>query len=106
MAQSLRGYAHLPQWVMCYVQQELTILTMFFTIFYARQWYDVINDVTHVSMTVEDPLLIKALHTKKGLRCGSNDCGISCQTLETMHVFTHEKTYEQPFFGNHVNINK
>ena len=69
----------------------------FFTIFYARQWYDVINDVTHALLTVEDRLLIKALHTKKGLRCGSNDCGISCQTVETMHIFTHERTYEQPF---------
>ena len=76
-----------------------------FTSFYARKWYDVTNDVTRASLTVEDPLLIKALHMEKGWRCGSNDCGISCQTVETMHVFTHERTYEQPFlvFGNHVN---
>jgi len=38
MAQSLRGYAHLPQRV--YAQQEFTILTIFFTSFYAHQRYD------------------------------------------------------------------
>jgi len=48
-------------------------------------------------LTVEDRLLIKALRIDKGWRCGSNDCGISCRTVETMHVFTHERTYEQPF---------
>jgi len=69
-----------------------------FTSFYARQWYDVTNDVTRVSLTVEDRLLIKALHIEKGWRCGSNDCGISCQTVETTHVFMHERTYEQQFF--------
>ena len=68
-----------------------------FTSFYARQWYDVTNDVTHASLTVEDQLVIKALRIKKGWRCGSNDCGISCQTVETTHVFTHERTYEQQF---------
>ena len=68
-----------------------------FTSFYAPQWYDVTNDVTRASLTVEDRLLINALHIEKGWRYASNDCGISCQTLETMHVFTHEKTYEQPF---------
>jgi len=68
-----------------------------FTSFYARQCYNVTNDVTRASLTVEDPLLIKALHVEKGWRCGSNDCGISCQTVETTHVFTHERTYEQPF---------
>jgi len=57
------------------------------TSFYVHQWYDVTNDVTCASLTVEDPLLIKALHIEKGWRCGSNDCGISCQTVETMHVF-------------------
>jgi len=72
------------------------------TIFYARQWYDVTNDVTRASLTVEDPLLIKALHIE---RVGDVD-QISCQTVETTHVFTHERTYEQQFFGNHVNINK
>jgi len=46
-----------------------------FTSFYARQWYDVTNDVTSASLTVEDPLLIKALRIKKGWRYGSNDCG-------------------------------
>jgi len=46
---------------------------------------------------VEDPLLIKALRIEKGWRCGPNDCGISCQTVETTHVFTHERTYEKPF---------
>jgi len=49
-----------------------------FTSFYARQWYDVTNDVTRASLTVKDRLLIKALHIEKGWRCGSNDCGISC----------------------------
>jgi len=34
---------------------------------------------------------------RKGWRCGSNDCGILCQTVETTHVFTHERTYELPF---------
>jgi len=68
-----------------------------FTSFYARQWYVVTNDVTCASLTVEDRLLIKALRIEKGWRCGSNDCGISCQTVETTHVFTHERTYEQPF---------
>jgi len=68
-----------------------------FTSFYARQWYDVTNDVTRASLTVEDRLLINALHIKKGWRYASNDCGISCQTVETTHVFTHERTCEQPF---------
>jgi len=68
-----------------------------FTSFYACQRYDVTNDVTRESLTVEDPLLIKALCIEKGWRCGSNDSGISCQTVETMHVFTHERTYEQQF---------
>jgi len=66
-----------------------------FTSFYARQWYDVTNDVTRASLTVEDRLLIKVLRIEKGWRCGSNNCGISCQTVETTHVFTHERTYEQ-----------
>jgi len=43
-------------------------------------------------LTVEDQLL----RIEKGWRCGSNDCGIFCQTVQTMHVFTHERTYEQP----------
>ena len=68
-----------------------------FTSFYARQWYDVINDVTSTSLTVEDRLLIKALRVEKGWRCGSNDCGTSRLTVETTHVFTHERTHEQPF---------
>jgi len=68
-----------------------------FTSFYASYWCDVTNDVTHASLTVEDRLLIKALYIEKGWRCGSNDCGISCQTVETRHIFTHERTYEQPF---------
>jgi len=69
-----------------------------FTSFYARQRYDVTNDVTRASLTAEDRLLIKALRIEKGWRCGSNDCGISCQTVETTHVFlTHERTYEQRF---------
>ena len=50
-----------------------------------------------VPLTVEDQLLIKALRVKKGWSCGSNDCGIFCQTVETTHFFTHEITYEQPF---------
>jgi len=57
-----------------------------FTSFYARQWYDVTNGVTRASLTVEDPSLIKALRIEKGLRCGWNDCGISCQTVETTNV--------------------
>jgi len=68
-----------------------------FTSFYARQWYGITNDVTRASLTVEDRLLIKALRIKKGWRCGSNDCRICCQTVETTHVFTHDRTYEQPF---------
>ena len=68
-----------------------------FTSFYACQWYDVTNDVTRASLTAEDRLLIKALRIEKGWRCGSNDCGISCQTVETTHVFTHQRTYEEPF---------
>jgi len=39
-----------------------------FTSFYARQWHDVTNDVTRAPLTVEDPLLIKALHIEKGWR--------------------------------------
>ena len=31
------------------------------TSFHAHQWYDVTNDVTRASLTVEDRLLIKAL---------------------------------------------
>jgi len=44
-----------------------------FTSFYARQWYDVKNDVAHASLTVEDRLSIKALRIEKGWSCGSND---------------------------------
>jgi len=66
-----------------------------FTSFYARQWYDDTIDVTCASLTVEDRLLIKALRIEKDWRCGSNDCRISCQTVETTHVFMHERTYEQ-----------
>jgi len=36
-----------------------------FTSFYASQWYDVTNDVTRASLTVEDRLLIKALHIER-----------------------------------------
>ena len=36
-----------------------------FTSFYERQWYDVTNDVTRASLTVEDRLLIKALRIKR-----------------------------------------
>jgi len=61
---------------------------------------------TTSQMTVEDRLLIKALHMEKGWRCGLNDCRISCQTVETMHIYMHKRTYEQQFFGNHVNTNK
>jgi len=62
-----------------------------FTSFYACQWYDITNDVTRASLTVEDRLLIKALHVEKGWRCGSNDCGISCQTVETTPFFYARK---------------
>jgi len=48
-------------------------------------------------LTVEDRLLIKALRIEKGWRCGSNDCGISCQTVETTLVFMHKIAQEQPF---------
>jgi len=48
-------------------------------------------------LTVEDRLIIKASRVKKGWRCGLNVCGISCQTVETTLVFTHERTYDQPF---------
>jgi len=68
-----------------------------FTSFYARQSYDITNDVTRASLTVEDRLLIKALRIEKGWRYGLNDCGIFSQTVETMRVFTHKRTYEQPF---------
>ena len=79
----------------------------FLASFYARQWYDVTNDVTRASLTVEDRLLIKALHIKKGWRCGSNDCRIAFQTVETTHVFTHERTYEQQFLvTTSTSINK
>jgi len=43
MAQCLRGYAHLPQRVMC---SKSYAFWRYFTSFYARQWYDVTNDVT------------------------------------------------------------
>ena len=78
-----------------------------FTSFYARQWYYVTNDVTRASLTAEDRLLIKALRMEKGWRCGSNDCGISCQTVETTHVFMHKRTYEQQFLQpcQHQQIN-
>ena len=36
-----------------------------FTSFYACQWYDVTNDATLASLTVEDRLLIKALHIER-----------------------------------------
>jgi len=68
-----------------------------FTSLYARQWYDITNEVTRASLTAEDRLLIKALRIEKDWRRGSNDCGISCQTVEMTHVFTHERAYEQPF---------
>ena len=61
-----------------------------FTSFYARQWYDVTNDITRASLTVEDRLLIKALRIEKGWRCGLNDCGISCQTAETTRVYARK----------------
>ena len=48
-------------------------LNNIFTSFYARQWYDVKNDVAHASLTVEDRLSIKALRIEKGWSCGSND---------------------------------
>jgi len=48
-------------------------------------------------LTVEDRLLIKALRIEKGWSCGWNDCGISCQTVETTHAFTYRRTYEEPF---------
>jgi len=106
MAQSLHGYAHLI-YLNGLCSAGVMHFNNIFTSFYARQWYDVTNDITRrASFTVEDRLLIKALHIEKGLRCGSNYCGISCQTVETTHVFAHERTYEQQFFGNHVNINK
>jgi len=57
-------------------------------------------------LTVEHRLLIKALRMKKGWKCGMNDCGISCQTVEKMHVFMHKRTHEQPFLVTIVNINK
>jgi len=57
-------------------------------------------------LTVEDQLLIKALRIEKGWRCGSNDCGISCQTLETTHVFMHEITHEQQFLVTMSTSNK
>ena len=82
---------------MGYAQQELCILAIFLLVFMH------INGTTSqmtspVRNTFEDRLLIKALRIEKGWRCGSNDCGISCQTVETMHVYTHERTYEQQFF--------
>ena len=48
-------------------------------------------------LSVEDRMLIKALRIEKGWRCGSNYCKISCQTVETTHVFVPERTCEQPF---------
>ena len=86
--------AHLPQWV---VRSRSYRFNNIFISFCARQWYDVTNDVTRASLTVEDRLLIEALHIEKGWRCGSNDCGISCQTVETTHTFMHKRTYEQSF---------
>jgi len=43
MAQSLRGYAHLPQWLYA---AGINRFNDIFTSFYAHQRYDVINEVT------------------------------------------------------------
>jgi len=94
MAQSLRG---MRIYLSGLCTAGVNRFNNIFTSFYTHQWYDVTNDVTHASLTVEDRLLVKALHIEKDWRCGSNDCGISCQTVETTHVFTHERTYEEPF---------
>jgi len=32
------------------------------------------------------PIINKCIMFRKGFECRSNDCGISCQTVETMHV--------------------
>jgi len=66
-----------------------------FTSFYAHQWYD----VTRASLTVEDRLLIKALHIEKGWRCGSNDCGIYCQTVVIMSTSTNKHRYKNKLLG-------
>jgi len=65
-----------------------------FTSFYARQWYDVTNDVTHASLTVEDRLLIKALRIEKGWRCGSN---FLPESGNKARFYARRKTYEQLF---------
>jgi len=39
---------------MGYAQQELTVLKTFLSVFYAHQWYDITNDVTHAPLTHED----------------------------------------------------
>jgi len=55
-----------------------------FTSFYARQWYDVTNDVTRVSLTIEDRLLIKALHVEKGWRYGPFHCDSRDISMESI----------------------
>jgi len=52
MAQSLRGYAHLPQGLCAAGVKRFSDVFSF----YARQWYDVTNDVIRASLTVEDRL--------------------------------------------------
>jgi len=61
MAQSLRGYA-----LNGLCAAGVNRFNDIFTSFYARQCYDVTNEVTRASLTVEDRLLIKALHIKRG----------------------------------------
>jgi len=55
-----------------------------FTSFYAHQWYDVTNDVTRASLTVEDWLLIKALHIE---RVGDVDRRLNCPLITGVVVF-------------------
>ena len=72
-----------------------------FTSFYACQWYDVSNDVTHmqiiVPLTVKDRLLIKALHIEKGWRCGSNDCGFPARQWKQRTFLRRKEHNERPF---------
>jgi len=55
MAQSLCGYAHYLNGLCA---AGVNRFNHIFTSFYARQWYNVTDDVTRASLTVEDRLLL------------------------------------------------
>ena len=81
---------------MGYAQQKLTVLTIFYQFLRTsmvrrhKRRHPCVIDCWRSTVN-------KSITYRKGWRCGSNDCGISCQTVETTHTFMHKRTYEQSF---------